>query len=246
MTETMNKVIAVIFAGGSGVRMGAGKPKQFLEVNGKPIIMHTLEIFESHPQVDEIYVACKEDYIDKLEKLLRRFDIQKVKTIVPGGDTGMDSIFRGLTAAKENSSPDDIVLIHDGVRPIVPEEIINEVIATVKDKGAAATCTPMFETPITSKSGEFVEETPQRNECYTAQAPQGFILDEVYAAHDEVRKNNPKYEGIVDNCTLMKSLGREVAIVKGPRSNIKVTTTEDLYILRAMIAYHEDIDALGI
>ena len=242
----MSKVITVIFAGGSGVRMGAGKPKQFLEVNGKPIIIHTLEIFENHPQVDEIYVACKEDYIEKLKKLLHRFDIQKVKAIVPGGDTGMDSIFRGLTAAKENAGADDIVLIHDGVRPIISDDLVDEVIATVKEKGAAATCTPMFETPIMSKSGEFVEETPLRSECYTAQAPQGFKLDEVYAAHEETRKSNPRYEGIVDNCTLMKNSGKKVAIVKGPRSNIKVTTTEDIYILRAMLEMTETKDALGL
>ena len=242
----MSKVITVIFAGGSGVRMGAGKPKQFLEVNGKPIIIHTLEIFENHPQVDEIYVACKEDYIEKLKKLLHRFDIQKVKAIVPGGDTGMDSIFRGLTAAKENAGADDIVLIHDGVRPIISDDLVDEVIATVKEKGAAAICTPMFETPIMSKSGEFVEETPLRSECYTAQAPQGFKLDEVYAAHEETRKSNPRYEGIVDNCTLMKNSGKKVAIVKGPRSNIKVTTTEDIYILRAMLEMTETKDALGL
>lgn len=235
----MSKVIAVIFAGGSGVRMGAEKPKQFLEVNGKPIIIHTLDVFDSHPLVDEIHIACKEDYIEKLEKLIRRYDINKVKSIVPGGSTGMDSIFRGLSSARENNSDDSIVLIHDGVRPIVPDELVNEVIRTVKEKGNAVTCTPMFETPVRSKSGEFVEETPIRSECYTAQAPQGFRLGEVYEAHDIVRRDNPEYEGIVDNCTLMMKLGRDVAIVTGPRSNIKVTTTEDLYILKAMIEYQE-------
>ena len=235
----MSKVIAVIFAGGSGVRMGAEKPKQFLEVNGKPIIIHTLEVFDSHPLVDEIYIACKEDYIEKLEKLLRRFDINKVKSIVPGGSTGMDSIFRGLSVARDNSSDDSIVLFHDGVRPIVPDELVNEVIKTVKEKGNAVTCTPMFETPVRSKGGEFVEETPMRSECYTAQAPQGFRLGEVYEAHVIIRRDNPEYEGIVDNCTLMRKLARDVAIVTGPRSNIKVTTTEDLYILKAMIEYQE-------
>ena len=235
----MSKTLAIVFAGGSGVRMGAGKPKQFLEVNGKPIIIHTLEIFENHPHIDEIYVACKEDYIDQLMKLLRRYEIIKVKSVVPGGNTGMDSIYRGLKAASENNDNDAIVLIHDGVRPIVSNKLIDEVIEKVKETSAAVTCTPMFETPVVSHGGAFVERTPLRKDCYTAQAPQAFYLGEIIEAHDKVRADNPDYEGIVDNCTLMRTLGREVAIVEGPRSNIKVTTSEDLYIFKAMLEYNE-------
>ena len=244
--KKVRKTIAIIFAGGSGVRMGAGKPKQFLEVNGKPIIIHTLEIFENHPKIDEIYVACKEDYIETLSKMLRRFDIEKVKDIVAGGSTGMGSIYKALSAAAKSNNDDDIVLIHDGVRPIIADELINEVIDRVCEKGAAATCTPLFETPIVSKSGSVVEETPLRSDCYTAQAPQGYILGEVLNAHNEIKKDNPEYEGIVDNCTLMTKLGKDVAIVKGPRSNIKVTTTEDLYIFKALLEFKETTDALGL
>ncbi|MBR0400334.1 MAG: 2-C-methyl-D-erythritol 4-phosphate cytidylyltransferase [Mogibacterium sp.] len=242
----MAKNIAIIFAGGSGVRMGAGKPKQFLEVGGMPIIIHTLEIFENHPDIDEIYVACKEDYIEKLKKLLRRYDIEKVMDIVPGGTTGMGSIYNALRAARAWNDEDSIVLIHDGVRPCINSKLIDEVIESVKKNGAAATCTPLFETPVVSKGGELVETTPSRAECYTAQAPQGFRLGEVISAHDEVRAKDAEYTGIVDNCTLMRQLGREVAIVKGPRSNIKVTTPEDLYIFKAMIEYRETRDALGL
>lgn len=242
----MGKVVAVIFAGGSGVRMGAGKPKQFLEVNGMPIIIHTLEQFENHPRVDEIYIACKEDYIEKLKKMLRRYDIDKVKKIVPGGTTGMDSIYRGLIAAYENNSPDTLVLIHDGVRPYITSSLVDEVIEKAYVSGAVATCTPLYETPVVSKKGETVEETPLRADCYTAQAPQAYWLGEIINAHESVRKTNPEYNGIVDNCTLMKKLGRDVAIVKGPRSNIKVTTPEDLYIFKAMLEYRETRDALGL
>ena len=97
-----------------------------------------------------------------------------------------------------------------------------------------------------SRSGDVVEETPKRADCYTAQAPQSFYLGDIIAAHDTVRATNPEYTGIIDNCTLMKSLGRDVAIVKGPRSNIKVTTPEDLYIFKAMIDYRETRDAFGM
>lgn len=242
----MSRNIAIIFAGGSGVRMGAGKPKQFLEVNGKPIIIHTLDIFENHPDVDEIYVACKEDFIEKLRKMLRRFDITKVKDIVPGGTTGMGSIYNALKAAQKNNGSDSIVLIHDGVRPCINAALIDEVIQAVKDKGAVATCTPLFETPIISESGKTVESTPVRADCYTAQAPQAFRLGDILEAHESVRAGDPEYQGIIDNCTLMHRLGREVAIVKGPRTNIKVTTPEDLYIFKAMIEYRETRDAFGI
>lgn len=117
------KNIAIIFAGGSGARMGAGLPKQFIEVNGKPIIIHTLDIFEEHPAIDEIYVACKEDYIGKLEKLIKRYMIGKVIKIVPGGATGQDSIYNALLAASENNDGESIALIHDGVRPIMKAKL---------------------------------------------------------------------------------------------------------------------------
>lgn len=242
----MSKNIAIIFAGGSGARMGSGLPKQFLEVNGKPIIIHTLDMFEDHPLIDEIYIACKEDYIGKLKKMIERFWIKKVKAIVPGGATGQDSIFNALTAARKDNDDDAVVLMHDGVRPCITSELIDDVIKSVNEKGSAITCTSLFETPVVSHNGEIVEEVPSRDAFYTAQAPQGFKIGEIYDAHLKTREVNPSYEGIVDSCTLMRSLGKEVAIVKGNRGNIKVTTPEDLYIFRAMIQYRETQDVFGL
>lgn len=242
----MSKNIAIIFAGGSGARMGTGLPKQFLEVNGKPIIIHTLDIFEDHPRIDEIYIACKEEYIGKLKKMVDRFWISKVKDIVPGGATGQDSIYNALEAAAVNNEDNAIVLIHDGVRPCITSELIDDVIDCVVKNGSAITCTAMYETPVISHEGEYVEETPLRADFYTAQAPQSFYLRDILEAHDIIRKDNPGYEGIVDSCTLMRSLGKKVAIVKGNRGNIKVTTPEDLYIFRAMIQYRETQDVFGL
>ena len=110
--------IAIIFAGGSGVRMGAGMPKQFLEINGKPIIIHTLDNFQNSPTIDKIYIACKADYMENLKNLTNRFGITKVARIVEGGSTGQDSIYQALKAAYEENPKDSIVLIHDGVRPV--------------------------------------------------------------------------------------------------------------------------------
>lgn len=241
----MGKNLAIIFAGGSGARMGSGLPKQFIEVNGKPIIIHTLEIFEDHPDIDEIYVACKADYIKKLEKFVRRFMISKVVTIVPGGETGQDSIYHALCAAAKNNEDDAIVLLHDGVRPCITKELIDDNLVCVEKNGSAVTCTALYETPVVSSDGRLVEEVPPRSKFYTAQAPQCFRLGDVLKAHHIMREKNPGYVGVVDTCTMMKMLGKDVAIVSGPRGNIKVTTPEDLYTFRAMIEYKESEQIFG-
>lgn len=241
----MSKNIAIIFAGGSGVRMGSGLPKQFLQINGEPIIIYTLEIFDDHPEIDAIYIACKEDYIPRLQKYIRRYQLQKVKAIVPGGTTGLGSIYNGLKAAAAENDPDSIVLIHDGVRPYIPARVISENIASVKEHGSAITCTAMYETPIQSGSGEMVENVIKRDTMYTAQAPQSFRLGDILEAHEKVRAENPEYVGIVDSCSMMRSLGRDVAIVRGNRGNIKVTTPEDLYLFRGLLSYKETQESFG-
>lgn len=241
----MAKNIAIVFAGGSGARMGAGIPKQFIEVNGKPIIIHTLDIFEDDPDIDEIYVACKEDCIKKLEKYVKRFLITKVKKIVPGGISGLDSIYQALAAANEENAPDSIVLIHDGVRPCISSDTIRANIESVKKYGSAITCTAMFETPIICRDGSRIEEVLDRSVLYTAQAPQSFYLGDIMEAHHKVRPENPAYEGFVDSCNLMRSTGKQVHLIPGPRGNIKVTTPEDLYIFRAMISYRESMQTFG-
>ena len=220
--------------------MGAELPKQFIEVEGKPIMIHTLDIFEKSSLVDEIYIAGKEEYIELLKELVERYGISKVKRIVPGGSSALGSQYNALAEAAKYNSADAIVLIHDGVRPCISDNLIKEVVSQTEEKGAVATCTPSYETPVISKSGEVVEETPLRADCYTAQAPQAFRLGELLAAHEEARKKDSDYKGLVDSCSLMRSIGRDVAILKGPRSNIKVTTPEDLYIFKAMLQYERD------
>ena len=142
--------IAVIFAGGSGSRMHTkSRPKQFLEYNGKPIIIYTLELFDNHPQIDSIVVSCIESWIPFLEKMLKKFEITKVQRIVPGGETGQDSIYNGLSAAHDLSEGDnDVVLIHDGVRPLITEQTITDNIKKVCEEGSCITCIPATETFI--------------------------------------------------------------------------------------------------
>ncbi len=240
------KNIAVIFAGGSGRRMGSGIPKQFIEVEGKPIIIHTLEVFEECDSIDAIYIACKADCIDKLDRLVRRYVISKVKKIVPGGETGQDSIFNGVKSAYDEEGADNIVLIHDGVRPCVTQDTIKNAIALAKEKGSAVTCNTFVETAVTSSDGDIVEDVHDRKTIFRVVAPQVFKLGDVYDAHVLVRKENPGYEGIIDTCTLMRSLGRTVHLIEGNKGNIKVTTPEDLYVFRAMLEFRENQQALGL
>ncbi|MCL2882214.1 MAG: 2-C-methyl-D-erythritol 4-phosphate cytidylyltransferase [Coriobacteriia bacterium] len=242
----MSKNIAVIFAGGSGARMGTGIPKQFIKVDGTPIIQYTLENFEDHSEIDEIYISCKAGYLESLREIVRKGMLRKVAQVVVGGDTALESTYNALQAVRENCSPEDIVLIHDGVRPCITDEIISENITSVKVHGSAVTAAAMFETPIISNGENVIEGVVPRDRFFTAQAPQSFYLHDILEAHEQVRATNPAYEGIVDSCTLMQSLGRQVALVRGNRGNIKVTTPEDLYIFQGLLQYREAWQAFGV
>ena len=226
--------IAIIFAGGVGSRMGAKIPKQFLEYQKKPIIIHTIEAFENHPDITKIYIACKKELINELKGMIKKFGINKVKGIVPGGETGQDSIYNGLRAAAKENDGDSIVLIHDGVRPNITSDLITRDIESVLKYGTAITCTRSIETPIISLNGQTVTEMKPREVSFTAKAPQCFYLKDILEGHKITRKTNPKYEGIIDSCTLMHKLGKEVHIVEGNRDNIKVTTPEDFNTLIAL------------
>lgn len=233
--------IAIIFAGGSGTRMKTnGLPKQFLKVEGKPIIIKTLENFEKNNNIDKIYIACKADWIDYLKEELENYNIKKVVKIVAGGETGQDSIYNALEAAGKENPADSIVLIHDGVRPFITQELIEQNIKDVRDYGSSITSTPCFETAIVSRDGENVQDVPNRDIMYTAQAPQCFYLGDILKVHEEVRKTETKYNGIVDSCNLMRTNGHNVHITMGPRNNIKVTTPTDYYIIQALYRYEQD------
>lgn len=238
--------IAIIFAGGSGVRMGAGVPKQFLEVNGKPIIIHTLQLFQFHRKIDKIYISVLEDYIPYMEGLVQDFRLSKVAGVMAGGETAQDSIYIALKKASEENPGDSIVLLHDGVRPFVSYDVIAENIRSVKKYGSAITCTPCYETILLSQDGVGVDKVPFRKETFAAQAPQSFYLKDILKAHEEIRGTENGYTNMVDACTIMKSQNKEVHMVQGNRGNIKVTTPEDVYMFRALIQYKENEQAFGL
>lgn len=241
--------LAVIFAGGIGSRMHTkSRPKQFLDLNGKPILIYTIELFDNHPQIDGIIVVCIEDWIPFLNKMLRKFEISKVVKIVSGGVTGQDSIYKGLCAAEEysnmNNSVEDIVLIHDGVRPLITEDTITNNILKVKECGSCITCVPAIETVIVKKEGADILEIPKRSECHLARAPQSFYLKDIISAHRRSRIDGK--QDFIDSCSMMSYYGMKLGIVNGPMENIKITTPTDYFVFRAMAEVHENQQIFGI
>lgn len=237
--------IAVIFAGGSGLRMHTkSRPKQFLDLNGKPIIIYTLELFDNHPQIDAIVVSCIESWIPFLEKMLRKFEITKVVKIVSGGDTGQDSIYNGLCAAEEIAAGKDVtVLIHDGVRPLINEETITDNINKVEECGTCITCVPATETFIVKQTDDMLE-IPSRSNSLIARAPQSFHLNDILGAHR--RALGEGRHDFIDSCTMMSYYGYKLGTIIGPMENIKITTPTDFFVLRAMVKVHENQQIFGL
>lgn len=238
--------IAVIFAGGIGSRMHTkSRPKQFLELNGKPIIIYTLELFDNHPQIDSIVVVCVEPWILFLQKMLKKFEINKVIKIVPGGETGQDSIYNGLCAAEEVANDkveETTVLIHDGVRPLITEQTITANIEKVKECGCCITCIPATETFVVKRENNSLN-IPERADSLIARAPQSFMLKDILKVHRaaiaEGRHN------FIDSCTMMSHYGYKLGLIEGPMENIKITTPTDFFIFRAMVEVHENQQIFG-
>ena len=237
---------ALIFAGGAGRRMhSAGKPKQFLELHGKPIIIHTLEHFERHPEIDAIAVVCIAGWIDYLKDLLIRFHIKKVRWIVPGGETSQESTRAGLGILEANCDPKNtVVLIHDGVRPLITEKLISDNIAAVRQYGNAITAAPAIETIITVDENEDVTELIDRQVCRLARAPQSFYLSDIIAMHQKAMADN--YDKMIDSASLMIHYGVKLHLVGGPAENIKITTPSDFYIFKAIQEARENMQILGL
>ena len=234
------KNIALIFAGGIGQRMKhSDLPKQFIKIDNKPIIIHTLEYFQNNKNIDEICIVCVEEYIDYCYELVNEYGINKVKYIVPGGKTGQESIYNGLNVINDNNNPDSIVLIHDGVRPLINKKIIDDAIKYAKKYGVAIPCIPCTETIVKKKDNQVID-VPKRNESFIAQAPQAFILKDILSAHYAIRQVNENYDGVIDSCTLYHMLDKKIFIYDGLDENIKITTRKDLYMLKALLKYKND------
>lgn len=227
--------IALVIAGGAGNRMGQDIPKQFIHVDGCPIIIHTLLAFQKHPDIHAIAVVCLKGWETVLQSYANQFMITKMRHIYPGGDTGMESIRNGIFGLKEDGyHDDDLVLIHDSVRPLLAQDIISNNIATCKAFGYAITGIQCREAILKSDDGFSSTTSIPRDTLIRTQTPQTFRLGNIIAIHQEAKEKG--ITNSVASCTLIAELGnREMHIVPGSEKNIKITTTEDLEILKALM-----------
>lgn len=225
------KVIALIPAAGMGKRMGAGINKQYLLLGGKPIVAHTISVFENAPFVDDIYVIVPEGEIPYCrEEVVERYGFAKVRRIVPGGAERQNSVLNGLRAA-EDAGDDDIVLIHDGVRPFIPVQVLERAIETAAAHDGALVAVPAKDTVKIVIDG-VVRDTPPRENLWLAQTPQAFRYGVILAAHEIAEA-----EGFIgtDDAMLVERLEKEVHVVLGDYRNIKITTPEDLILAEAFL-----------
>ena len=237
--------IAVIFAGGIGRRMSPkALPKQFLKLHGKEIIIHTLEHFQKHEEIEGIVVACVEDWIPFLQKLLKEYRMDKVAAVVPGGASGQESIYHGLKKAAELFGLEAQVLIHDGVRPLIDARTITDCLQSIRENGSAITVAPVTETIIRVNDEGRVEQVIDRSDCLLARAPQGFVLGEILKAHERaIREGRNDF---IDSASIMQWNGQKLFTVEGPVENIKITTPMDYFTFKALAEEKENSQLYGV
>ena len=209
--------IGIIFAGGTGQRMSStGTPKQLLEVNGKPILVYTLEHFQNNNNIDGIVLVVLESIIGEVSKLVQKYGLDKVKSIIPGGKTGQESIYLGIQESSRLYDEDSIVLLHDGVRPIISDELINTCISSTKIYGNAITVSQAIET---------------------------IVLKDIYKAHEKARSEDLEF---IDSASMMQFYGTELFTVIGPAENIKITTPIDFYTFKAYLEVKNSLNIMGL
>lgn len=227
--------IAILTAGGIGSRTHQDLPKQFITINNKPIIIYTLEAFQMHPYIDEIYVSCLEGWEMVLEAYAKQFNITKLKRIVTGGETGQLSIYNGLSAIKQDhiETDDIIVVIHDGNRPLVSQDIITNNLIVQKKYESAITAIPTTEVVFVSKDGVDSENILNRDELWRTQTPHSYKFDELFNVHLLALKDG--VTNMAASCALMQKYGKKSYFSKGSEKNLKITTIDDIEIFKALL-----------
>ncbi len=232
--------IAVIIAGGSGHRMGQDIPKQFINVYDKPVLIYTLEGFQKHPQIDAIEVVCIDGWHDVLWAYAKQFNITKLKWVISGGTTGQESIRNGIYHLEDKCAPDDVVIIHDGIRPLVDASVLSDVIAKAQKYGNGVTSLPYNEQIfIVDDDISTVQYIPRETlrRVSTPQAYKFSLIDEGY--HTAFEKEIGIYGSSYAN-TMMVELGVRLYFAAGSDKNIKLTTKDDLEMFKAYIKQDQD------
>ena len=231
--------IALIIAGGIGTRMGQDIPKQFINVYDKPVIVYTMEAFQKHPNINYIEVVCIDDWKGALLAYSKQFGIAKLENIVSGGLNGQDSIRNGLfDIIQRHNDDDDVVLIHDAIRPMVSSEIITDNIKVCRENGNAITVVPCTAAMLKTYDSYSTTEQIPRDNLKITQTPQAFFINDIVAAHNEALKKGIKNS--VASCTMYIELGRKLYMSKGSEKNLKLTTAEDIEIFKALLNAKKD------
>lgn len=225
--------IALIIAGGTGARMHQNIPKQFLTVNERPVIVYTLEAFQKHVEIDAIAVVCIEGWEQVLWAYANQFNITKLKYVIPGGENGQSSIRNGVYELEKHFDKDDIVLIHDAIRPMVSAEIISDCIVKTKKYGCGIATIPCAEAMLQTENGEVSTGSYPRNNLKRTQTPQGFSIGKICDLHRRALEQG--ITNSVASCTLMIEMGEQVHFSAGSEKNIKLTTVEDIDIFKALL-----------
>ena len=225
--------IALLTAAGKGSRMNSEIPKQFIHIQNKPVILYTMTAFQNHPQIDAIIIVSLDNWKEMIWSYAKQYKISKLKWVVQGGATGQESIKNGLLKLKNSCNSDDMVMIHDGNRPLISNDVISDSIATYQTYGDAVAAIPCIEAIYKSNNGKESTITLDRNEMFRTQTPHTYSLGKLLWAHDEAKKRH--IENTTATCTLMTLLGKTVHFSRGSEKNLKLTTREDIDIFTALI-----------
>lgn len=232
------KTVAVILAGGIGSRVGGKLPKQFLIVNNKPVIVHTIVNFEKNSRVDGIVVVCEKNWIDYLKQMIDDFKITKIIDVIPGGETGHVSTSNAIFYLKEFLSPDDYVIIHDAARPILPQQAINNMLDVALDKGNASLAIPCHETVIFTEDGESGIKDLDRTTIMRVQTPQAYRYSFILPLYEKAKEEGKKDFIYADLVAIY--YGKRVYFSKGFVNNIKITHKEDISLCESLMQFSEE------
>lgn len=233
------KNYVILLAGGVGKRMGADIPKQFMEVDGKPIIVYSIENFQRCPQIEKIVVVCVKDWIDHLRELVAKYALTKVEWIIPGGDTGHDSIRNGVFFLKDKIEPCDYVIVHDAVRPILPQKAIDEVLRVAHENGNASSSIVCHPPIVYTEDGKSGITDVDREHVMLAASPQVYNYALALKCYEKAEQENK--HNFTFTSSLLIHYGERVYFAKGTTSNIKVTKKEDLALFGALLKVPEDL-----
>ena len=228
-------ITAIIIAGGRGLRMKQDIPKQFINLYGKPVIIYTLEVFENHPEIDNILVVCIDGWHETLRSYAQQNHITKLKWIVSGGKTGQESIRNGVEFLQDKVASDDIVIIHDVIRPLVDDAVLSDVIVTCKKYGNAVTSLPYNEQIFVTDDGETTQQYIPRETLRRVATPQAYRYDKLLSSYRRAFEEEIGIYGSSYTNTMMVDLGETLHFSCGSDKNLKITSQDDLELFKALL-----------